>query len=103
MKAYEVVISGSYRTADHEVVDYSNVRGVIPFTDLEYAEASVRTRYAQIWITNDPRFSRRLYSVRECYIDAMDETFEKFTPRSRFDLYKVTDRPKKYITHKLIY
>ena len=39
----------------------------------------------------------------ENVIDSMDETFEKFTPRSRFDLIKVTDRPKKYITHKLIY
>jgi hypothetical protein len=39
----------------------------------------------------------------ENVIDAMDESFEKFKPRARFELHKITDRPKKYITHKLVY
>jgi len=57
---------------------------------------------AREWVTSDESgMSAR--QMCENVIDAMDETFDKFTPRSRFDLYKVTDRPKKYITHKLIY
>jgi hypothetical protein len=39
----------------------------------------------------------------ENVIEAMDESFEKFIPRERFELHKITDRPKKRITHKLIY
>lgn len=39
----------------------------------------------------------------ENVINAMDESFEKFIPRERFELHKITDRPKKRITHKLIY
>ena len=57
---------------------------------------------AREWVTSDESgMSAR--QMCENVIDAMDETFEKFTPRSRFDLHKVTERPKKYITHKLIY
>lgn len=57
---------------------------------------------AREWVTSDESgMSAR--QMCENVIDSMDETFEKFTPRTRFDLIKVTDRPKKYITHKLIY
>jgi glycosyltransferase involved in cell wall biosynthesis len=57
---------------------------------------------AREWVTSDESgMSAR--QMCENVIDSMDESFEKFTPRSRFDLLKVTDRPKKYITHKLIY
>ena len=57
---------------------------------------------AREWVTSDESgMSAR--QMCENVIDSMDQTFEKFTPRSRFDLIKVTDRPKKYITHKLIY
>jgi hypothetical protein len=57
---------------------------------------------AREWVTSDESgMSAR--QMCENVIDAMDETFEKFTPRSRFDIHKVTERPKRYITHKLIY
>ena len=65
-------------------------------------ERDRRGAAAREWVTSDESgMSARQMCTN--VIDAMDETFEKFTPRSRFDLYKVTDRPKKYITHKLIY
>jgi hypothetical protein len=65
-------------------------------------ERDRRGAAAREWVTSDESgMSAR--QMCENVIDSMDETFEKFTPRSRFDLIKVTDRPKKYITHKLIY
>ena len=65
-------------------------------------ERNRRGLLAREWVTSDESgMSAR--QMCENVIDSMDETFEKFTPRSRFDLIKVTDRPKKYITHKLIY
>ena len=65
-------------------------------------ERTRRGLLAREWVTSDESgMSARQMCTN--VIDAMDETFEKFTPRSRFDLIKATDRPKKYITHKLIY
>ena len=57
---------------------------------------------AREWVTSDESgMSAR--QMCENVIDSMDQAFAEFTPRTRFDLHKVTDRPKKYITHKLIY
>jgi glycosyltransferase involved in cell wall biosynthesis len=57
---------------------------------------------AREWVTSDESgMSAR--QMCENVIDAMDESFEKFVPRERFEVHKITDRPKKRITHKLIY
>jgi hypothetical protein len=65
-------------------------------------ERNRRGALAREWVTSDESgMSAR--QMCENVLDAMDETFEKFVPRTRFDLYKIEDRPKKYITHKLIY
>jgi hypothetical protein len=57
---------------------------------------------AREWVTSDESgMSAR--QMCENVIDAMDQSFEKFIPRERFELHKITDRPKKRITHKLIY
>ena len=34
-------------------------------------------------------------------IEICDRGFEEFTPRPRFELHTIAERPKKYITHKL--
>jgi hypothetical protein len=36
-------------------------------------------------------------------INSIDETFDTFTPRSRFDLTKIEDLKPKYVKHKLVY
>ena len=65
-------------------------------------ERDERGAAAREWVTsNESGMSAR--QMCKNVVQAMDETFEKFTPRSRFDLIKVTDRPKKYVKHKLIY
>ena len=65
-------------------------------------ERDRRGMLAREWVTSDESgMSARM--MCENVVDAIDETFEKFTPRSRYDLIKVTDRPKKHITHKLLY
>jgi hypothetical protein len=57
---------------------------------------------AREWVISDESgMSAR--QMCENVIDAMDESFEKFIPRERFEVHKITDRPKKRITHKLIY
>jgi glycosyltransferase involved in cell wall biosynthesis len=65
-------------------------------------ERDRRGSAAREWVTSDESgMSAR--QMCENVMDAMDEAFEKFTPRTRFDLHKITDRPKKYTTHKLLY
>ena len=70
--------------------------------DMPKEERDAKGLLAREWVTSDESgMSAR--QMCENVIDAMNESFEKFTPRPRFDLHKITDRPKKRITHKLIY
>jgi hypothetical protein len=70
--------------------------------EMSKEERQERGAAAREWVTSDESgMSARM--MCENVIESMDETFEKFTPRTRFDLIKVIDRPKKYVKHKLIY
>ena len=70
--------------------------------DMPKEERDAKGLLAREWVTSDESgMSSR--QMCENVIDAMNESFEKFTPRPRFELHKVTNRPKKRITHKLIY
>ena len=70
--------------------------------DMPKEERDAKGLLAREWVTSDESgMSAR--QMCENVIDAMNESFEKFTPRPRFELHKVTNRPKKRITHKLIY
>ena len=70
--------------------------------DMGKEERDRRGLLAREWVTSDESgMSAR--QMCENVIDSMNEAFEKFVPRTRYDLYTVTDRPKKYINHKLIY
>tara|TARA_R110000868_G_scaffold11323_7_gene55424 strand:- start:717 stop:2159 length:1443 start_codon:yes stop_codon:yes gene_type:complete len=77
-------------------------KAIVEVYEMGKEERDRRGLAAREWVTSDESgMSAR--QMCENVIDAMNETFEKFTPRSRFDLHKVTERPKRYITHKLIY
>jgi len=79
-KALKIVISGSYRSAEHKVVDFTSVAGVIPFCDEDVAFMHLKSRYAPIWITSDTRYQKdRVYSVREVYVDSMEEVEHEFS------------------------
>lgn len=79
LKAYKVSISGTYRAADREYIDYDKIEGYIPFTDYDHAEAMVRKRYALMWITKDERYKKRVQTVREVYIDSIEEVEAEFS------------------------
>tara|TARA_R110002096_G_scaffold145048_3_gene302437 strand:- start:3 stop:1091 length:1089 start_codon:yes stop_codon:yes gene_type:complete len=52
------------------------------------------------WVVGDEsRMTARKMSQN--IIEALDEGFEKFTPRSAFDFHKVEERPVEYVSHKL--
>jgi hypothetical protein len=70
--------------------------------DMPKEERDRRGMLAREWVNSDESgMSAR--QMCENVIDSMDEAFDKFVPRARFELHKITERPKKYITHKLLY
>lgn len=70
--------------------------------NLPKEERDAKGLKAREWVTSDESgMSARM--MCENVIKACDEAFEKFKPRERFELHKITDRPRKYITHKLLY
>jgi len=70
--------------------------------DMGKEERDRKGLLAREWVTSDESgMSARM--MCENVIDSMNEAFETFVPRTRYDLYTVTDRPKKYVNHKLIY
>lgn len=69
---------------------------------IDKEERERRGLLAREWVTsNESGMSAR--QMCENVIESMDEAFEKFIPRPRFELHKITDRPKKRLTHKLQY
>lgn len=69
---------------------------------MDKEERERRGLLAREWVTsNESGMSAR--QMCENIIESMDEAFEKFVPRPRFELHKITDRPKKRLTHKLQY
>ena len=80
VKAWKVTISGTYRTAKKEYIDFQDLEGYIPFTPSEdYAEAMIRKRYAGMWIGKDSKYKERVQSVREVFIDYMEEVEHEFS------------------------
>ena len=52
------------------------------------------------WVTSDES-QMSASSMCKNIVETLDEAFDKFKPRSRFDLIKTKKRPSKYIKHKL--
>ena len=52
------------------------------------------------WVTGDEA-NMTATKMANRVIEVLDEGFEKFTPRSSFDFYKIQERTSKYIPHKL--
>jgi len=77
-------------------------RAICEVYDMPKEERDAKGLLAREWVTSDESgMSAR--QMCENVIDAMDESFEKFIPSERVELHKMTDRPKKLITHTVIY
>ena len=78
-KMLEFTISGSYKTAQKDIIDFENIKGVVPFQDEDVAMMHVRSRYAARWIKeaklgSETRYPERIQRVREVHIDDIKET-----------------------------
>jgi len=82
-KMLKVTISGSYRTASKEIVDFEGVTGLIPFVDEEHAKFHVRSRYALPWVKSavyttgekkgEKIYKERIEDMRQVFIDTIEE------------------------------
>lgn len=79
MKALKVIVSGSYRTSDADIVDFSGLEGFVPAVEEDLLLSAVRKRYAPLWLRNNPKYTKRVHSIRECYVDAAEETEKEFS------------------------
>lgn len=79
MPLLKVTISGSYRTASGEIVDFDGVTGTIPHVDEDLAKMHVRGRYAHPWVKNakkkdgEKAYEERIDSMRQVFIDHIEE------------------------------
>lgn len=72
MKMLKVTVSGDYRTATGEVVDYDNVVGIIPKCPEEWILSHVKNRFIGEWIKKDEKYKKRFHSARTVYIDKVE-------------------------------
>ena len=83
--------------------DFRDVAEAIKYWyDLGEEGRSEAGQEAYTWVTSDESgmSARRMC---ENVIQSMDEAFDKFIPRSRFDIYKVDELPRKYVQHEMVY
>ena len=78
-KAYKMTISGSYLSSKGEPVDFEKVVGYVPLAEMQYAEAMVRARYAEMWIKKSEKYTDRVQIMREVYVDSAEETTYDFS------------------------
>ena len=76
----EMTISGAYKTSTNEMVDFDNVKGVIPFCGEEHAKMHAIGRYAARWIKEvkkadgEPMYPKRVDLIPEIHVDDIQET-----------------------------
>lgn len=73
-KMYEVTISGNYKTATKDIIEFQNVKGLMPFCEDEIADMHCRARYASKWVKDtmkdgEPAYPDRINKMREVFID----------------------------------
>lgn len=85
MKALKVTISGSYRTAKGDIIDFEDVKGSIPKVDEDLAIMHVRSRYAVMWINEsknkdgDKLYPQRVDAIRQVFVDDIKEANSNFS------------------------
>lgn len=70
--------------------------------DMSPEERAERGQSAREWATSDESMQSARWMGKNV-ISAIDETFERWTPRKSFELIKVEKQPRKKIVHPLVY
>ena len=95
MKALKVTISGSYKTAQGDIIDFEDVQGVIPLVDEDHAFMHIKSRYAAVWVKStmngkgEKEYPDRIEKIREVFIDETSEVDSDFSYVGK-DIKKMT-------------
>ena len=83
--------------------DFREVAEAIKYWYDQGAEGRAKAgQAAREWVTSEESgMSAR--KMCENVIESMDEAFDKFVPRERFNIFKVEDQPRKYVQHEMVY
>ncbi len=85
MKALKVIISGSYKTAQNDIVDFEDVSGVIPFVNEGHAFMHIKSRYAADWVkaaldkNGNKIYTDRIEKIRQVFADDFKEVDHDFS------------------------
>jgi len=85
MKALKVTISGSYKTAQGDIIDFEDVSGVIPFVDEDHAFMHIKSRHAASWIKSmlkengEKMYGERIEKIRQVFMDDIEEVKADFS------------------------
>lgn len=79
MRALKITISGSYRKAGNKIADFDGLTGIIPYCKEDVAMMHIRSRYATKWIAESEKYTDRLYSIREVFIDEIKKAEFEFS------------------------
>jgi len=85
MKALKLTISGSYRNAKREAIDFENVTGLVPVVDHDIAIYHMQSRYAMRWIKaaknaeGERLYPERIEDMRQTFTDSIEEVEADFS------------------------
>lgn len=85
MKALKVMISGSYKTAQNDIIDFEDVEGFVPFVDEAHAFMHIKSRFAVDWVKRclkkdgEKAYPDRIEKVRQVFIDEIEEADHDFS------------------------
>jgi hypothetical protein len=78
-KLLKFTIHGSFHTSDNKVIDFEDLQGVVPYTDIDIAKMHIRSRYAVKWIREavdadgNKAYPERIENIRQVFIDEPEE------------------------------
>ena len=83
--------------------DFRDVAEAIKYWyDMSQEQRDAAGQAAHDWVTSEEA-GMSATGMCKNVIESMDEGFDKFVPRERFDIFKVEDLPRKYVQHEMVY
>lgn len=75
-KLVKVKVSGSFRNGNNEIIDFSDLEGVVPSTDEARVNMHVQSRYLPMWISSSKEIKDRPKRIRQVFIDYVSSEFD---------------------------
>ena len=71
--ACKLTVSGSYMSHNGEIVNFEDVSGIVPKTDVDLMSQAANKRFIHLWLKEDKRYKKSIKRVRECALDDVED------------------------------